>query len=658
MSEKEILWCPRGDAWQRTRIGEFVHWLGRERELHFSDYEDLWRWSTEDLSSFWSAIWEFSGMLGTPARESVVRWSDVGDATWFEGARLNYAQELIKRLKSEGEVIIGISQSRPRTAWTRSELESQVSHCRAGLLNLGVAKGDRVAAFLPNIPETIAAFLAVSSLGAIWSSCPPEFGVRSVIDRFRQIEPKLLLVVDGYQYGDRKVDLAPRIAELQDTLPSLQETIVLPYLDATRSSSIRGVPWEKFMASDGKPLVFESVPFDHPLYILYSSGTTGLPKAIVHGHGGILLEHFKNLALHLNLGEDDRFFWFTTTGWMMWNLLISGLLVGSTIVTFDGNPSWPFHDSLWGLIESEDLTFFGVSATFLSAAQANGAELRGRFHQLRSIGSTGSTLSASTARWIYSQAPAHLHLGSGSGGTDVCSGFVGAVPLKPVLASAMSCRYLGAKVEAFDENGRSLTNETGELVITRPMPSMPVALWNDPERLKLRSVYFSSYPGIWRHGDWITIWDDGTCAIHGRSDATLNRGGVRLGSAEFYALLDALPEIQDSLIVHVNNSEDGPGELILLIAPRDGTSNREQLKSALIMTIRSQLSPRHVPDTVYFVSAIPRTLSGKRLEVPVKNVLRGAPLDSVISAGAVADLRALDDLQEIARSRSTVGNSI
>jgi len=654
MIEEEVLWNPPSDAWQQSRIGNFVQWLGRERKLHFGDYEDLWRWSTDDLPGFWSAIWEFSGMAGSPPRESVVNWSDVTDAKWFAGATVNYAEQLMKGLKTEGEVIVGISQSRPETRWTRVELESQVAHCRRGLLKLGVSRGDRVAAYLPNIPEAIAAFLAVSSLGAIWTSCPPEFGVRSVIDRFRQVEPKALFVVDGYRYGDRQVDLASRIAEMQDSLPSLQETIVLSYLGQTPPPSIKGIRWLDFTA-ESEGLAFDPVPFNHPLYILYSSGTTGLPKAIVHGHGGILLEHFKNLALHLDLGSEDRFFWFTTTGWMMWNLLVSGLSVGSTIVTFDGNPSWPSHDSLWSLIDSEELTFFGVSATFLSAAQAKGVMLGGpeRFRRLRSIGSTGSTLAPSTARWIYSQVPSHVHLGSGSGGTDICSGFVGAVAVKPVLASAMSCRYLGAKVEAYDEAGLSVMNAMGELVITRPMPSMPIALWNDPGGLKLRSSYFDTYPGIWRHGDWITIWDNGSCTIHGRSDATLNRGGVRFGSAEFYALLDTLPQLEDSLIVHVDNGADGMGELILMVVARETPANSDQFTSALTATIRAQLSPRHVPDSIYLVSAVPRTLSGKRLEIPVKNVLRGATVESVISAGAVTDARALDDLMAIARARAT-----
>ncbi len=590
-------------------------------------------------------------MQSDPPAEEILRWSSVSDATWFRGVKLNYAENLMRQIPTD-QSIVGVSQTRPRVAWNRGELLEQVARCRAGLIRLGIAKGDRVAAYLPNVPETIAVFLATASLGAIWTSCPPEFGARSVIDRFRQVEPKLLLAVDGYRYGNRDVDVLDRVAEIRQALPSLGATVLFRYLGAAQESAWLGETWADFIAETA-PLAFEPVAFDHPLYILYSSGTTGLPKAIVHGHGGILLEHFKNLALHLDIGPGDRFFWFSTTGWMMWNLLVSGLLVGSCIVTFDGNPGWPGQELLWQLAEAEKLTYFGVSATFLSACKAQGIEPRkiGRFEELRGVGSTGSPLSPAAARWVYEQLPRRVHLGAGSGGTDICSAFVGAVSAKPVWADAMSCRYLGAKVEAFDEVGTAVIDAMGELVITRPMPSMPVAFWNDPLGVRLKAAYFDFYPGVWRHGDWITIHQDGSCVVHGRSDATLNRGGVRLGSAEYYALLETLPLVRDSLVVHIEDERGGMGELILFVVAGVLPSEREALSTAIATSIRSQLSPRHVPDSIYFVSSVPRTLSGKKLEVPVKQILRGAAPETVISAGALADETSLEGLAAVVQWR-------
>jgi acetoacetyl-CoA synthetase len=630
-----------------------MQWLADHKAYDFDSYDALWEWSTEDLAGFWGAVKEYSGTHFDQAADEVVQWSEVSNARWFRGATLNYAKELL-RAAPNGEIIVGLSQSRPRVTWSRDVLHEQVARCRVGLVRLGVGKGDRVAGYIPNVPEAIAAFLATATLGAIWTSCPPEFGARSVVERLRQVEPKVLIAVDGYRYGDQPISLLDRVAEIIGELPSLEASVLLPYLDSNSTAGACTETWANFTAHNA-PLAFESVPFDYPLYILYSSGTTGLPKAIIHGHGGILLEHFKNLALHLDIGTGDRFFWFSTTGWMMWNLLISGLLAGSAIVTFDGNPAFGGQSYLWKLAESEALSFFGISATFLSACQNEGMDLRaiGDFKSLRGIGSTGSTLSAHTARWVYEQLPARVHLGSGSGGTDICSAFVGAVLMKPVWADAMSCRYLGAKVEAFDESGNSLIGAMGELVISRPMPSMPVALWGDPDGSRLRSAYFDFYPGRWRHGDWITVRQDGSCTIHGRSDATLNRGGVRLGSAEFYALLETLPEVRDSLIVHIEDAAGGMGELILFVVPRGENRDPQALSAIVRRTIRAQLSPRHVPDTIYFVSAVPRTLSGKKLEVPVKQILRGVAPAKVMNTGALADASALGALLEIYHTRQS-----
>ena len=545
-----VLWRP-SLAPRTPNISKYMEWLGVRKGLHFANYEALWRWSVDDLEQFWGSIWDYFNIRSTVAPARVLASREMPGARWFPDARLNYAEHVLGHDPAK-IAIIARSQSRVHQQWTYAELGQVVARIRTGLKRLGVGRGDRVAAYMPNIPEAAAAFLATASLGAIWSSCAPEFGTRSVIDRFQQIEPKVLLAVDGYRYGARQIDRSEQLKAIVAALPGLHATVVLPYGSAEADLGVGAMPWENLVQETG-PLEFDSVPFDHPLCILYSSGTTGLPKAIVHGHGGILVEHFKMLSLHLDLTPDDRFFWFSTTGWMMWNVLVSGMLLGVTIVMFDGDPAWPDPRALWQLAEQADVTYFGVSAAFLSNSQSSGMQLRdiADLSRLRGIGSTGSPLPPATAKWIYTQVDPSVQLGSGSGGTDICSGFLGAVPILPVLADEMSCRYLGAKVESFDESGKSIFGAMGELVITAPMPSMPLFLWGDDSGAKYRAAYFDRFPGIWRHGDWITITEHGGCTIHGRSDATLNRGGVRLGTAEYYAVVEALPWVADSLVVHL-----------------------------------------------------------------------------------------------------------
>jgi acetoacetyl-CoA synthetase len=536
-----------------------------------------------------------------------------------------------------------------------------VARCAAGLAALGVTRGDRVAAFLPTIPETVVAFLATASLGAVWSSCAPEFGVRAVVDRFAQIEPRVLLTVDGYRYGDRDVDRADEVAAIREALPSVEAVVVVPYLrdEASATRAVPGaLPWAALLGdADGgvPPLPCERVPFDHPLYVLFSSGTTGLPKAIVHGTGGILLEHWKALALHTDLGPDDRFCWFTTTGWMMWNYLVSGLAVGSTVVLFDGNPAWPDLTTLWRLASDEAVTYLGVSAPFLMACRAAGltpgADPTLDLGALRGVGSTGAPLPATGFHWVADAVKAGIPVGSLSGGTDLCTGFLGPSPLVPVWAGEISCRMLGARVEAFDEEGRAHLGRQGELVITAPMPSMPVALWGDEDGSRMQAAYFDRFPGVWRHGDWLTVTDRGSCIVSGRSDATLNRGGVRLGTAEFYSVVEAVPGVADSLVVHLEDDGGGPGELLLFVAPRDGTPLDDTLRDALRRALRAQLSPRHVPDAILEVAAIPRTLSGKKLEVPVKRILLGQDPDTAASKDALADPGALEPFEALAAVR-------
>ncbi len=507
-------------------------------------------------------------------------------------------------------------------------------------MRLGVGRGDRVAAYLPNGPEALVAFLATASLGAVWSSCPPEFGVRSVTDRFGQLDPVVLLVVRTYRYGSKQIDRSAEVEAIVDALPTVRTVV-----DADTG-------WDELLGEEAE-LTFEAVPFDHPLYVLFSSGTTGLPKAIVHGHGGILLEHLKSLGLHHDLGPGDRFFWFSTTGWMMWNLLVSGLCVGATIVLFDGDPGWPDRGALWRLAADTGITVFGVSAPYLLACRSDGLDLAtcGDLSGVRSVGSTGAPLPVEGYRWVHEQLP-HTLLTSVSGGTDVCTAFVGGSPLLPVVAGEISGRYLGARVEAFDDTGRPVVGEQGELVVTAPMPSMPIGFWGDPDGSRLRDAYFDRFPGVWCHGDWITITDRGSCVITGRSDATLNRGGVRLGTSEFYAVVEAIPGIADSLVVHLDDAAGGADRLVLFVQLDEGAVLDDVLVTRINGQLRSALSPRHVPDDVHPVAAIPRTHSGKKLEVPVKRILGGAPVADVASPGALIDPSALEPFVEFSRRQA------
>ncbi len=644
-------------------MGAYLAWLEASLGLRFATYDEAWRWSVDDPGAFWTSVWRYfeveaDGAIGADGMPGVALADPaMPGARWFPGTTLNYAEHAL-RLSGRGPddvVVVGRSQTRGPCELTAAQLRDQVACCRAGLAALGVGRGDRVAAFLPNIPEAIVALLATASLGATWTSCAPEFGTRAVIDRFGQVEPRILLAVDGYRYGDRDVDRTAELAEIRTALPSLDATVVLPYLDPAGVAAVPGaVRWDDLLGETG-PLDFERVPFDHPLYILYSSGTTGLPKPIVHGHGGITLEHLKALALHTDLGPTDRFCWFTTTGWMMWNYLVSGLTVGSTVVTFDGDPAHPDLSGLWRLAAETRTTYLGTSAPYLMACRraglAPGRDLD--LSALRGVGSTGAPLPATGFRWVADAVSPSIPLGSLSGGTDLCTGFLGPSPLVPVWAGEISCRMLGARVEAFDEAGRSVMGQEGELVITAPMPSMPVGLWADADGSRLRAAYFDTYPGVWRHGDWLTITERGSCVISGRSDATLKRGGVRIGTAEFYGVVEALPEVADSLVVHLEDPGGGAGELLLFVVARDGRAVDDELCQRIARELRSELSPRHVPDEIVAVPAVPRTLSGKKLEVPVKRILLGMPPEAAASKDALADPRSLDPFEALAAARLT-----
>jgi acetoacetyl-CoA synthetase len=647
-------------------MGRYLGWLEREHRVELEDYQAAWRWSVDEPGAFWQSVWDHFQVLASNGPDGpgpALADSRMPGARWFPGASLSYAEHALAMPGRAGsdEVLVGVSQTRARVTLTADELRDAVARCRAGLVDLGVSRGDRVAAYLPNIPETIVAFLATTSLGAVWSSCAPEFGVRAVVDRLAQVEPRVLFTVDGYRYGDRDIDRADEVAAVRAAIPGLETVVVVPYLrdEAAATEAVPGaVTWRALLrdpSSAVPPLAFEPVPFDHPLYILFSSGTTGLPKAIVHGTGGILLEHLKALALHTDLGPADRFSWYTTTGWMMWNYLVSGLAVGSTLVLFDGNPAWPDLRTLWRLASDERVTYLGVAAPFLMACRAAGLRPGDDpaldLGALRGVGSTGAPLPAAGFHWVAESVKAGIPVGSLSGGTDLCTGFLGPSPLVPVWAGEISCRMLGARVEAFDDDGLAVVGRQGELVITAPMPSMPVAFWRDEDGSRMRAAYFERFPGVWRHGDWVTITDRGSCIVTGRSDATLNRGGVRLGTAEFYAVIEALPGITDSLVVHLEDGTGGSGELLLFVTLQDGVELDDTLRTSIARALRAELSPRHVPDAIHEVPAIPRTLSGKKLEVPVKRILLGQDPDSAASKDALADPRSLEPFEVLAAGR-------
>jgi acetoacetyl-CoA synthetase len=655
MTAGDVLWTPAPDAEEHSRVGDFMAFLRRTRGLELADYDALWRWSVADLSGFWSAIWDYFEIISYDAPTAVLTGTMPG-ARWFEGATLNYAEHVL-RVPGRGDddpVVLAWSQSRAPISLTKAELREQVRRVRAGLVRVGVVAGDRVAAYSPNIPETYVLMLATASLGAVFSSCAPEFGTRSVVDRWSQIEPTVLLAVDGYGYGDKPVDRMAEVAQIREALPSLRHTVLLGYLDpaATAEGCLR---WDELTADTDEPLTFAPVPFAHPLYVLYSSGTTGLPKPIVHGHGGITLEHLKNLALQSDLGPGDRFFWFSTTGWMMWNFLASGPAVGAAIVLFDGNPGWPDLTTVWRLAEEAGMTYLGTSAPFLLASRKAGIVPKdlADLSRLRGLGSTGAPLPAEGFRWVYEAVGETLQLHSISGGTDVCTGFVGASPLLPVWEGEISCRCLGANVEAYDPAGRPVEpGEVGELVITAPMPSMPVGFWNDADGARYKEAYFDVFPGVWRHGDWICFTPHGSCVISGRSDATLNRGGVRLGTAEFYSVVESMAEVLDSVVVHLEDAEGGPGELLLFVVLADGVELDDALRARIARELRTNLSPRHTPDEIFQVRAVPRTLSAKKLEVPVKRILTGTPVESAAAPGALVNPESLEAFAELAQQRS------
>ncbi len=653
----DILWTPPEDLRHSTEVGRFMEWLRVQRGQDFADYEALRRWSISDLEGFWAAIWDFFEIRAATGYERVLADATMPGARWFTGAQLNYTEHLVGREEDRDRVaVLAQSQTRPPQELTFGDLRDQVARARAGLERLGVGPGDRVVAYLPNIPEALVAFIATASLGAVWAACAPEFGARSVVARFAQIEPKVLLTVGGYGFRDRYVDRRAEVEAIRAQMPTVEHVVAVPYGEAEVPDAI---PWSELL-SESAPLQFTPVAFDHPLYVLFSSGTTGLPKAIVHGHGGQLVEHFKSQGLVWNLKPGERLQWFTTTAWMMWNALVSCLLLRASIVMLDGDPNWPDLSEMWRLAESNQATVLGVSPPYVMACRKAGLQLREAFglSKLRIVITAGSPLPAEGYRWIYEQLGPDILLINGSGGTDVCSGMVSGSPALPVYEGEIAGACLGVDARAFDEEGNEVINQRGEMVICQPMPSMPVALWGDPDGERYRASYFDRYPGVWRQGDWIQFTERGSCVLSGRSDATLNRGGVRLGTGEFYAVVEDLPELTDSLVVHLEDDAGGLGELLLFVVPAPGVEIDDELRGRLVSALRGQLSPRHVPDEIIAVPGIPRTLTGKKLEAPVKRILRGETAEKVASRDALADPAALDSFVTLATRRSAAEAAI
>lgn len=659
--------APARADWAKHRMGRFLESIEVKYGQSFTTYEDAWRWSVENLEDFWGAVWEHFEVISHSPYTTVLEDRTMPGARWFPGATLNYAEHVLRTLRARAEDIMVTSRSQTNgsTEWTGARLQEEIARIQAGLMARGVTKGDRVAGYLPNIPQTLAAYLATTGLGAIWCAVPPEMGPQSVLDRLVQLEPKVLIAIDGYVYGKRELPRADDLARIRKFLPGTQ-TVLLPYLDPEARAPEGALSWAEFTGRAGAepgldaaevPAVhIEPVPFDHPLTVLFSSGTTGKPKAIVHSHGGILLEHLKAHGLQFDISEADNAFWFSTTGWMVWTMGMSSLLLGASVVLMDGDPNWPAADgewSQWAVMAETKATYMGTGSAYLAACAHSGVRPNQKWDltRLREIQCSGSPLAADVAGWVLDAVNPNLLLAPTSGGTDICGAFVGGSPLTPVWAGEMSCRPLGVAVASWDPQGRELHGQAGELVCTAPMPSMPVFFWGDESNERYENSYFGAYPGVWRHGDWLVHTERGSWVITGRSDATLNRGGVRLGTAEFYAVLDALGQVNDTMVLHFEDA-GGMGKLVLLVDAEDG-ADQATLETAIRTTLRTELSPRHVPDHVVFVDSIPRNPTGKRLEIPLKRIIQGMVQGQVMDLGVVARPEQID--ATVARVQEVIG---
>ena len=653
----DLLWTPSEERKANSNLAAFMKWLAAKRNLRFADYEELWRWSADEIEVFWQAIWDYCEILSSKPARCVLLSRKMPGAKWFPGARLNYAENLMRnesRVRAGGTAILHMTETAPLAGISWEDLGNKVRIVATQLRSLGVAPGDRVAAYLPNIPEAVIAMLATASIGAIWASCSPDFGTRGVLDRLTQLDPKVLFAVDGYRYGGKDFDRRHELAAIIEALPSLERVIYLPFHDKSASLP-KAILFDELLDHALIPaneFVFEQVPFDHPLWILFSSGTTGLPKPIIHGHGGILLEMTKLVNFHMDMHPGERMFFFTTTGWMMWNFLISAMLTGVVPVLYDGNPAYPEADILWKMVEESGASFFGASPTFVDIMVKEGIVPRQRYDMssLRAVMPAGSPVSAECTAWFYENVKRDLWVATGSGGTDVCSGLVGGVPTLPVYAGEIQARSLGVAAAAFNEHGESVVDEMGELVVTAPMPSMPVGFWNDADGERYRDAYFREFPGVWRHGDFFKVNSRGGCFVLGRSDSVLNRHGVRIGTAEIYRTLALLPEIDDALIVNL----DLPGGrffMPLFVKMAAGLTLTSEIEKKICVTLRNEYSPRHVPDKIYQVESIPATLTGKKMEVPVRKILMGIPVEKTANPSAMRDPKALEYFVRFAEER-------
>lgn len=656
ISEGTLLWEPSEAVKEEANLTAYMRWLEEEYALSFASYRELWQWSTTEIARFWQSMWEYFEVEASAEPTEILAEREMPGAAWFEGARLNYAENILAKMKRDGPAVLYQAEDGPPVAIGRDEVYGKVKALAQALRALGVEEGDRVVAYMPNIPEAIVGLLATASLGAIWSSCSPDFGARSVLDRFTQIEPRVLLACDGYRYNGKIYDRLQVVRALQASLPTLEKTVLVPLVSEGKAAAdLRDtVLWEDALAEGdpAQPLTFEQVPFDQPLWVLYSSGTTGLPKPIVHGHGGIVLEHVKETALHMDLKPADRFYWYTSTGWMMWNYLVGGLMTGCTIVLYNGSPNYPDLLVQWKLAAEAGITYFGTSAAFIHSCLQEGIVPNEVYDlsQIRAMGSTGSPLSADGFAWVYEKVNGNLALESFSGGTDLCTGFLGGVRTRPIYAGEIQHASLGASVHAFDEEGEAVVGEVGELVITEPMPSMPLFFWNDEEDRRYRRSYFEMYPGVWRHGDWIEINERGGCVIYGRSDATINRYGVRMGTSEIYQTVESLEEVVDSLAVDLEGLE-GESYMPLFVVLREGADLDDGLRQRIREALREELSPRHVPNEIVAVEEIPYTLSGKKMELPVRHVLQGRPPEEAANPGAMRNPSAIDFFAAFAEKR-------
>jgi acetoacetyl-CoA synthetase len=648
----DVLWLPTPESIAATRIAAFAAEVAARRGLSFGDpvdYDRLWTWSVEHLDQFWADVAAWSGVLPGVPDDEVLTSRAMPGAVWFPGRTLNLAEQALRHGSDDSPALIAVAEDSEPVEISWATLRGQVGAFAATLRRLGVQPGDRVAGYLPNMAEAVVAFLGAASIGAVWSSCAPDFGTRAVLDRFAQIEPTVLVAVDGYRFNGKEYDRRDVVAELRAALPSVRTTIAVPRLAADVPDG--ALPWAEAVADAVEP-EFLPVPFDHPLWIVYSSGTTGLPKGIVHGHGGVALETHKNLGLHLDVGPGDRFFWYASTAWIMWNLATTALLAGATVVVYDGAPAYPAVDAQFALAARTGITYLGTSAGYLTACEKAGIR-PGETHDLsalRSIGSTGSPLPAAAFRWVYDAVKPDVLLGSLSGGTDVATGFIGSSPLLPVTVGELQRPMLGVAAASWDEDGRPVSGELGELVITEPMPTMPLCFWNDPDGSRYRESYFEPWPGVWRHGDWLEITERGTCLITGRSDSTLNRGGVRMGTADIYAAVEAIPAVVDCVVLGVE-LPDGGYWMPLFVQLAPGESLTEELEAEVRSAIRSQASPRHVPDEIIAVPGVPHTRTGKRLEVPLKRLFQGVDPAKALNLGAVDDAAAVEHYIALAQQR-------